>query len=359
MTDHWRIPSVSLIDFLDERTRIIQAGQNVRLIDWMMIPFILTIGGAIDIAQLLLTKGFGEGRWSWTLTASLAATLACLFNRPKMILSTGGPASAHLSAIVAGKLCGLPVIIELQDPLSGQGIGRNAQARGWLFRVEKFLIRQATKVVYVTDGAAKFAQEQFNANHISSVYPGAKDFKIQYCPMSKTSEKFRLVHLGSLYATRDFTSVIAAIEMLIMDNKVKPESIELINLGHVSPNIQQEILKKNYVKIYPPISRLKALQYAVTCNATLLIQNNDDRSQVTIPYKTYDYLNLQTPLIALLNSSELTNLIKSHGGNAFNLNDVKGLSMILLEMMNNPAPSKLDKSLSIDPVIQVKKLLAI
>ena len=58
-------------------------------------------------------------------------------------MTSGGPASAHLAGIILGKLFSVPVIVELQDPLSGEGIGRNDEARGWLYKVEKFIVDYA------------------------------------------------------------------------------------------------------------------------------------------------------------------------------------------------------------------------
>jgi hypothetical protein len=359
VSDHWRIPSISLVDFLDEKKRIESSGQSLRFKDWFMLPFAFTIGVIIDLMQYFLTKGVGEGRWSWALSAIVCSSSIIMKQKPELILSTGGPASAHLAGIIVGKLFRLPIIIELQDPLSGDGIGRNVQARGWLFKVEEFIIRFSDRVVYVTEAAADFARNQFHAKNIRSVYPGAKKFEIEWEAQKMNSQKkFRLVHLGSLYATRNFTSIMSAIDKLVESNKINQQEIELINLGHVAENIRQEIIKKDYVKILPPVSRVEALQYASNSDVTLLIQNSDARSQVTIPYKAYDYLNLTTPLLALLNSDELTRLINQSGHIAVPLDDIEKISNMLFELFENRKRVG-KKNPFVEPVEQVKKLLEI
>lgn len=320
---HWRIPSVSLTDFRDELQRIRMRGDRVQARTYLMWPVVLTVGLLLDAMQYIVTKGVGEGRWSWTLPSALGALLLALRFKPDIILSTGGPASAHLAGIAVSKLIASPVVIELQDPLSGGDIGRNKQARGWLYRVEKLIVASADKTVYVTKAAAAFAESQFQSSKVFCVYPGAKDFAIIPGQRKGNSNgKLRMIHLGSLYATRNFRSIIAAIDSLIESGRLTASGVELINLGHVAKEISDEILLKPYVKILPPVAREEALRIAADCDVTLLIQNSDERSKVTIPYKTYDYLNLGNGLLALLNSDELTELLARCGHIAAPLSDV-------------------------------------
>jgi hypothetical protein len=356
---HWRIPSVSLTDFRDEIQRIRARGDRVQVRAYVMLPIVLTVGLLLDAMQHLLTKGVGEGRWSWTLPSSIASLLLSLRFKPDIVLTTGGPASAHLAGIAVGKLISSPVVVELQDPLSGGDIGRNAQARGWLYRVEKLIVGTADKTVYVTKAAAAFAANQFQSSKVTGIYPGAKDFKIR--PGRRSSDSgstLRLVHLGSLYATRTFKSIIAAIDTLIASGLLTSSGIELINLGHVSKEISDEIRQKPYVKILPPIAREDALRYAADCDVTLLIQNSDERSKVTIPYKTYDYLNLGNKVLALLNSDELMEMITRCGHIAVPLSDVDAIASHLARLLERNS-TNVQSQVVIDAVQQASELLAL
>lgn len=356
---HWRIPSVSLTDFRDELQRICLRGDRVQARTYLMWPVVLTGGLLLDAMQYILTKGVGEGRWSWTLPSALSALLLALRFKPDIILSTGGPASAHLAGIAVSKLIGTPVVVELQDPMSGGDIGRNKQARGWLYRVEKLIVASADKSVYVTKAAAAFATRQFQSSKVFCVYPGAKDFAIIPVPRKVTSNgKFRMIHLGSLYATRNFRSIIVAIDSLIESGRLTAGVVELINLGHVAKEISDEILLKPYVKILPPVSREEALRIAADCDVTLLIQNSDERSKVTIPYKTYDYLNLGNGMLALLNSDELTELLSRCGHIAAPLSDVDAIARSLARLLERRA-TRIQSQVVIDPVLQAHNLLAL
>jgi len=356
---HWRIPSVSLTDFRDELQRIRMRGDRVQARTYLMWPVVLTVGLLLDAMQYIVTKGVGEGRWSWTLPSALGALLLALRFKPDIILSTGGPASAHLAGIAVSKLIASPVVIELQDPLSGGDIGRNKQARGWLYRVEKLIVASADKTVYVTKAAAAFAASQFQSSKVFCVYPGAKDFAIIPGQRKGNSNgKLRMIHLGSLYATRNFRSIIAAIDSLIESGRLKASGVELINLGHVAKEISDEILLKPYVKILPPVAREEALRIAADCDVTLLIQNSDERSKVTIPYKTYDYLNLGNGLLALLNSDELTELLARCGHIAAPLSDVDAIARSLALLLECRG-TRIQSQVVIDAVLQARDLLAL
>lgn len=356
---HWRVPSVSLKDYRDELQRTRQRGESVQARIYLMLPVVLTLGLLLDALQYALTKGVGEGRWSWAMPSAFAAFMLALRFKPNIVLTTGGPASAHLSGIAVGKLIAAPTVVELQDPLSGGDIGRNAQARGWLYRVEKMIVDSADKIVYVTMAAAAFAANQFQSSKVSCVYPGAKDFDIK--PSQRQlheAGKLRLVHLGSLYATRNFKSIIAAIDSLIASGKLTASNIELINLGHVAKEISDEILLKPYVKILPPVGRKEALQFAADCDVTLLIQNSDERSKVTIPYKTYDYLNLRKKLLALLNSDELTDLLTRCGHVAVPLADIDAITRSLALLLEHES-AKVYSQVIIDATHQARDLLTL
>ena len=208
-------------------------------------------------------------------------------------------------------MTGKKVIVEFQDPLSGENIGRNASAKGYLYLIERFIINQADKIVYVTKFAAAFAKQQFKSPNIHAIYPGAKRFDIQESQKEKKEEKsfFTFVHLGSLYSTRNFDSIISAINQIQEKDKSIIEKVEIINVGHVAQDIKERIEMQPYIRIKELMPREEAINFAAQADVLLLIQNTDNRSNVTIPFKTYDYLNLGNTILGLLNSEELSQII--------------------------------------------------
>jgi hypothetical protein len=106
------------------------------------------------------------------------------------------------------------------------------------------------------------------------------------------------------------------------------------------------------------VCRPEALQFAAEADLLLLIQNNDDRSKVTIPYKTYDYLNLAKPILALQNSAELANLVSNCGHFQASVSDVNEIAEILDKLINNKCDMNI-KFGNIEAVEQAHELLAL
>lgn len=312
-----RIPSLSAIDNLHEFELNKETNNFFLNFSRLLLGF---LGMPFDLVIYLITLGKGEGRWLWSITSFIQILLQKK-DDDTLIVSTGGPASAHIAAIIAKILSfkSLKLITELQDPLSGEKIGRNIFSSLYLIMVEIFILKFSDKIIYVTKEAAFKASHKFKKfkNKIFGIYPGSRLFiQNQSLVFNKTEKKITFIHLGSLYSTRNFDILVKAINCddqiskMIINKEIK---FKIVNLGHVAPEIRNRIKKINYIKIFKPRNRIKALNIAKMYDYLLLIQNNDSRSKLTIPYKTYDYLNLNKPIFSLIQNNELKNILKVNG----------------------------------------------
>ena len=123
---HFQVYSLSPVEITEELGRLLKdksVSKKEKLskcvICILYLPALLSIGVIFDLMLATLTKGWGEGRWSWTIPAFFMIFWRSLMNRPNVIVSTGGPASSHISACCCGQMLNIPVIVEFQDPLSG------------------------------------------------------------------------------------------------------------------------------------------------------------------------------------------------------------------------------------------------
>ena len=329
----YNVPSISYLDFIYEWKESRKNKQNELQLTFFF-PFVLLFGVLFDFMHKLLTKGFGGGKWSWFLTASICSLLIDLKHKSDYIVTTGGPASAHLVGVVTAMLRNKKLICELQDPLVGKDIGRNSKSANFLKSFEKILVRYATKVIYITDIAASDARTRYPSNNnIFSLYPGAKHFGIK--SESKDRGSLSFVHLGTLYGTRNFYSLISAIDILITNNKVKEELIEVINFGEIHGELRNSHLNKKYIRQLPIKPRFDALREAAQYDILLLVQHHDDRSNSTIPFKAYDYFNLRKPVFGLTNNTELDALLLNNGHYCAHINNVDEISERILFLVDN------------------------
>lgn len=359
---HYRVPSLSLQDLKHEMHELKIEDMSIpyiKLILWF--PFIITVGFGLDLAQKVLTSGNGGGKWSWTIPASVIGLYLVLRYNCKTIFTTGGPAGAHLAGVVIKKFTAKHLICELQDPLTGKDIGRTANSAKMLGKVEEIIMKNADKVVFVTKNAAEFARSKYKGfkTQIVAIYPGSKYFTSSKKSKHEESlQKLKLIHLGTLYSTRNFYTLIESIDELMEEGKLQKNQIEILNLGEIYGEIKEHHLSKSYVKQESIKPREEAVKIASSFDVSLLIQHADSRSEGTIPYKTYDYINIGNPILALTNSEELSELLKSNGHVIADVNNVQDIKKTLLDLIDN-YKKYVDniEPISIDITEQTKKIL--
>ncbi len=329
---HIRVPSFSLRDFREERNEAIQNNDFSRF-NYFWLPIVFAFGIFVDLLQMVVLKGVGGGRWSWTPACFVATIYALVIGNYRFVLTTGGPASAHLAGLLAGKIALKPVVSELQDPLVGESIGRNSRSVKFQMLLEKLMIILCEKVVFVTKVAAEQAEARHGkSRNILAIYPGSKKFNTFDINIS---DKTVFLHLGTLYTTRNMDTFLRALDELIVEQKIDKNSIEVINLGDIYLDNKKDYLKRSYFKNLPLVPREEAVNFAANADVNILIQHADNRSNTTIPYKTYDYLNVNKPILGLLNSFELENLLKENGHYTSSVKDVSDIKGTILKILNN------------------------
>ena len=315
----------------------------------------------------------GEGRWSWFISAFIAAMMQVRNKRNlAFIYSTGGPPSADLAAILIGKLFQKKVIVEFQDPLSGEDIGRNKLSAIGLRFFEKIIIRWATVVIYCTRSAMEFARHQYPAyqSKIDYVYPGSKpsstdevqEFAIEN---AEPQPAVNISYLGSLYQTRNLDTLMKAIDEL-MSEGIKP-NIQINIYGVMNTDIRERITKfqhPGYFILHGHVSREEAVKKARQADVLLLVQHTDMRSKTTIPFKLYDYLHSGNLIWGLIyRNTEIEQLLTSHGHLVCQADDIKSIKDVIIRLSDykhglesSILPSSLTPAKAIDKMIELLKL---
>ena len=318
--------SISWIDFRDE----IHGSRKLRV---PALHFLLsvTLGRVFDFLFRRLAGAHSHGKWSWIPFAFFNALYQVMKQKIKVVYTTGGPSSAHFVGLLL-KLAipKLRLYVELQDPFIGSEMNLNSAARRVLLWLEAKLISHATKVVLVTKSAALRAidrhRDKLPCNNVVAIYPGAWDFSI--VPSNRPFDEnlaIKFLHLGTLYSNRNLDLLFAAIDSL--RDKVPVPQVEFSNLGQLAVDDPLSYTRRKDFRDLGSLDRLAGLRVASDADFLLLVQHKDSRSEETIPFKTYDYLNLGVPIFALTHNSELDQLILENGGfcaNAGSQSEIEG-----------------------------------
>ena len=322
----------------------------------------LTIGRIFDAVFVRLAGSYSDGKWSWFFCAAPVALVQALKHKDSIIFSTGGPSVAHLVGLVASRLSGRTLVCEAQDPLLGSEMRMSERAKRVLLFIEKFIAKSARRLVFVTKAAAIASQSRHPnlSSRIVSVYPGAFDFGIRNIPTKSPYQKDKIViaHLGHLYGSRNLNLLFLAIDQMIDAGEIPSGLIKFRNIGPAYvPNHHEYLARTDYQEL-PLGNRQDGLREASKADYLLLVQHSDSRSEETIPYKTYDYLNLGAPIFGLINNPELAEILRGRGfvGSAKDIDSTKQAIREMVEFHRSPTVRPLPIASPFNIQTQVEQL---
>ena len=338
---YFKCPSIASDDFRYESELMAKDASRSQFKRLLMLPIIFVFGGIMKWLTDKITRG-GSCQWSWIITAFPVALYIVLTRRVDVIFCTGGPPSAHLVGSLISYLSRAKLIHEFQDPLIGSEINRSELKRRVTSIFEKFFIGRGKKTVFVTRKAsddAKSRHQEF-ADTITHCYPGARKFNttLKGVTVSKSKHKrsLEIVHMGTLYGTRNLDLFFEALDELYVEKKVSLGDLKIVNLGSVYCDRREAYLQREDFKTLDEMSRREAVERASKADAMLIVQHADSRSLETIPYKSYDYLNLNLPIFGLIDNPELNVILNTarRGATIANPSDKSQIKSSILQTIS-------------------------
>lgn len=311
----YKAPSLSSDDFFHELTLRRSWDANKTLGEYILRGIVFVFGSMLKTLTKILTRGGSGGKWSWLITATPVGILLGLTKPIDMIYCTGGPPSAYFVGLAVSWVTRKQLKIEFQDPLVGAEINTSRYKQRVVRIVERLLLKKSSLCAYVTKKAAADSKKRNPdfAGRIIHNYPASWDFKISNCLDSNhTYFPISILHLGTLYGTRNLDKFFTALDSLYADEKIMRGSLEVINLGSIYTHNAEEYIKRADFKLLSERKRVEAMEIAKDAKFLLLVQHDDSRSAETIPYKLYDYMNLGIPIILLIKNPEIRELCKHY-----------------------------------------------
>jgi len=246
-------------------------------------------------------------RWAtWWLGALPAGLRLIRAHRPALLWSTYPIATAHLIALTLHRLTGAPWVADFRDPMTDVDYPHDRSERrlyGW---IERQVARRAARLVFTTESARRIYLQRYPALApdrclvIANGYD-EDDFRALSVP-AEPSGPFRLVHSGMIYPElRDPRPLLRALGRLNAEGRLTGRTlrVELRDPSHEAlyGAIIAGLGLQEVVHILPAISHSRALLDCAGASALLLLQGPACNAQ--IPAKTYEYLRLGKPILAL------------------------------------------------------------
>ena len=332
----YKLPSLSYSNFKYE-LKIYKKNNNGKFPIILRLFYVvsLILGSLYDFLMMQFVKSLTGGYWSWFLISLPFGIYIKIKYKLKKIFSTGGPSSSHLLASTLAAIFNIKCICEHQDPIIGAFI-KNPRSKKLAYVLDAFFTKFSSKIIFVTKEAANISKKNSikNSHKIENIYPGSWNFSSIKRNSDNTKNKIELLHLGTLYNSRNLDNLFIALDKLYQNNKFD-RKVSVINCGDIYLDNKSTYTKRDDFKLIKCKSRIEGLKQASKSNYLLLVQHKDERSKETIPYKFYDYLNLKIPILAITNNEELDSLVLKAGGIVAKANSVKSIYSALKKILNN------------------------
>lgn len=287
---------------------------------------LLTRSVSILLAPLIglekLCLGYSS-QWSWSIPAFIHGYKLIRAGKIDMVYSTGGAWSAHLAGVWLKKITGIPLIVEVHDPLvirkspADDGMdkpkNRDAQFRQYL---ERQIVQFSDFVWWFTDGALHYAKvRNTNLNtpagaHGFMVLPGAEppgglvtDKAHQY------SKYLNLCHFGSLAKDRSLATILHAVDNLSKKYPHARSQIRVHAFGAPLDSLSLEAIEKLGFQdlliahgrlekdpITGKSGREQVIERMQSADILILLHGNDEWCAEYIPSKFYEYLWANRPI---------------------------------------------------------------
>jgi hypothetical protein len=335
----FRVPSLSWRDFSWELLEMRKNERRWPLLLLLYFPLPYFLGRIWDYLFDKIAEN-SAARWSWAFSALPQILMLKIIHPSSYVFCTGGATGGHLLGLFTRCLTRTQLYLEFQDPLLGSEMVRSTFNSSGILKMEKLFISNSVQTVFVTKKAALSAKKRHPGlgSKITSVYPGAWKPQLDVeAKVAQRNEIIEVIHMGTLYGARNLDNFFHALDELKDIGYKNVERVRVTNLGALYLGNSDDYLLRPDFRVLEPSNRQNALKRALSADALLLIQHADSRSHETIPYKTYDYFNLNKPIFAVINNQELAEMLDPNYDFVSDSTSVESIQSALVELLERQA----------------------
>lgn len=276
---------------------------------------------------------------------SIIIGLKC--SKPDIIVGSA-PYLAGLPALIVAFVYRKPMIYEMRDPWVQVGaetgiIKKEGIIHKFLRGYEKFLIRNASKVVVIGDEMSQYIQNDMSlTTRPSVIHNGIKiddsSDKTEVINMPQFNNKFIIGLIGNAGNQYDFDVVLNTAESL----KNSRCYFFFLGEGKQKEILQEQVLRRqlNNVGFFPAVPEKEVKGWFALCDVTIVSMKKDPIFNVYLPLKVLESLAQGVPVFFGGAGEVERILLQCNAGQVFPAGDHKILVEYIQQRIDNPAQLK-------------------
>ncbi len=287
----------------------------------------------------------------WVFRAARAARKLLRERHFDAVITSGPPHSVHIAGILATLGRRDTYWIDMRDPWHNEPHKEAVVApdswlmRALLPRLERFVFDHVRNVIVNTAEFAQFlsrAEPQLAVNYI----PNGIDLEQLPIRNEHRFDGCSIAYVGTLYAGRSLTAVLAAMRALKADNPSTAASLKLRIAGHLDPAHKQQLQADladggitDNVQYYGVTPRAQALDLLIRSQLALVLAQ-DQAAQ--IPAKLYECVGLGVPTLVIAEpDSASAKEARRIGALTADVNDVAAIRAVFEDALSGRLPATL------------------
>jgi glycosyltransferase involved in cell wall biosynthesis len=257
----------------------------------------------------------------WLLPSVLQGVRFARRWKPDVVYSSAPPWTGHLAGGIIAQLTGCPWVADFRDPWA-RAPWRSARAHPLAnkaaARLERWAIERAAAVIFTTEAArTEFAAQYGDTLGAKfSVVPNGCDASMFDGIPDRESDRFLLLHAGSLYGGRDPRPLFHAIRSGVAAGRLDRNAFQLQLLGATALDdtdlhrAVREMELGDVVELLPRADHRASLHAMKGASGLLLMQQG---TTMSVPAKLYEYMAAGKRIFAICDEGETASLVRTSG----------------------------------------------
>ena len=272
--------------------------------------------GSQRASHLLRTLvAFPDTQIGWRVVArasELARDADCLY-------VSCSPFSAAIKAVEVKRRTGVPLVLDFRDAwsLNPYAALTSPLRHRRIARLERHVLTAADRVIVNTEGALRLYRQAYPELAARFVcIPNGYDSLNEPAPGERADDRFTVVHVGTLYGSRDPTPLLEAMSELDLPGA------RFIQVGLPRPDLERFSGRVDITST-GQVTPTEALAWMRRASLLYLVQGHESgvRDYIAVAAKTCEYLATGLPVLADCPSGDNADMVARHASRSWVITD--------------------------------------